>query len=63
MTRTGSAQVDPAEISALIVNGFINYNNDFRKITRRAKKRFETRDWSSNQSDAVERIEQRVHGG
>ena len=57
MTRTGSAQVDPAEISALIVNGFINYNDDFRKITRRAKKRFETRDWSSNQSDAVERIE------
>ena len=57
MTRTGSAQVDPAEISALIVNGFINYNDDFRKITRRAKKRFETRAWSSNQIDAVERIE------
>lgn len=57
MTRTGSAQVDPAEISAIVVDGFINYNDDFRKITRRAKKRFETRDWSSNQSDAVERIE------
>ena len=57
MTRTGSAQVDPAEISALIVNGFINYNDDFRKITRRAEKRFETRAWSSNQIDAVERIE------
>lgn len=57
MTRTGSAQVDPAEISAIVVDGFIDYNDDFRKITRRAKKRFETRDWSSNQSDAVERIE------
>ena len=61
MTRTGSTPVDPAEISAVIVNGFINYNNDFRKITRRAKKRFETRDWSSNQSDAVERIELYEH--
>ncbi|MFQ6004790.1 MAG: isocitrate dehydrogenase kinase/phosphatase AceK regulatory subunit, partial [Woeseia sp.] len=48
---------DPAEISALIVDAFIGYNNDFRKITRRAKMRFERCDWSSNQKDAVQRIE------
>ncbi len=57
MTLRGSAKVDPAEVAAAIVDAFINYNNDFRKITRRAKKRFETRDWSRNQKDAVERIE------
>lgn len=48
---------DPAEIAALIVAAFIGYNNDFRKITRRARRRFERRDWSSNQHDAVQRIE------
>ncbi|MFQ5983574.1 MAG: isocitrate dehydrogenase kinase/phosphatase AceK regulatory subunit, partial [Woeseiaceae bacterium] len=47
----------PAETAALIVNAFKNYNNDFRRVTRRAKRRFETRDWSRNQDDAVERIE------
>jgi len=57
MTPRGSANVDPAEVAAVIVDAFINYNNDFRKITRRAKRRFETRDWSRNQKDAVERIE------
>lgn len=56
MTPRGSSTVDPAEIAAIIVSAFISYNNDFRKITRRAKRRFETRDWSGNQTDAVERI-------
>ena len=57
MTPRGSTKVDPAEVAALIVDAFVNYNNDFRKITRRSKRRFETRDWSRNQKDAVERIE------
>ncbi len=57
MTPRGSSKVDPAEVAALIVDAFINYNNDFRKITRRSKNRFESRDWSRNQKDAVERIE------
>lgn len=48
---------EAAEIAASIVDAFIVYNNDFRKITQRAKKRFETRNWRSNQKDAVERIE------
>ncbi len=57
MTPKGPSKVEPAEIAAVIVAAFINYNNDFRKITRRSKRRFETRDWSRNQKDAVERIE------
>jgi isocitrate dehydrogenase kinase/phosphatase len=50
-------KVDAADVAMAIVSAFINYNNDFRKITRRAKRRFETRDWAGNQNDAVERIE------
>jgi isocitrate dehydrogenase kinase/phosphatase len=57
VTPDDTATPDPADIAAVIVNAFIAYNNDFRKITRRARRRFETRDWSSNQNDAVERIE------
>lgn len=57
MTPRGHPKVDPAEIAAVIVGAFINYNDDFRKITRRSKRRFESRDWSRNQKDAVERIE------
>jgi isocitrate dehydrogenase kinase/phosphatase len=57
VTPQGSANVDPADLAAVIVSAFISYNNDFRRNTRRAKRRFETRDWSRNQVDAVERIE------
>lgn len=57
MTPKGSVRFDPAGISAVIVAAFNDYNSDFRKVTRRAKRRFETRDWSGNQKDAVARIE------
>jgi isocitrate dehydrogenase kinase/phosphatase len=57
VTPKESANIDPAEIAAVIVNSFVRYNNDFRKITRRAKGRFEMCDWSRNHVDAVERID------
>ena len=57
MTPRGSENINPGACAAVIVSAFINYNEDFRRITRRAKRRFETRDWSSNHKDAVERIE------
>ncbi len=40
-----------------IFQAFINYNNNFRRITERAKKRFEKREWSAAQRDLGERIE------
>ena len=40
-----------------IRDGFADYNSRFRAITRRAKQRFETRDFSAARADAVERIE------
>jgi len=36
---------------------FADYNARFRAITRRAKGRFERREWAERRNDAVERIE------
>ena len=40
-----------------IAAAFAAYNGEFRAITRRAKSRFEARDWHGSQQDAVERID------
>ncbi|MGH8474418.1 MAG: bifunctional isocitrate dehydrogenase kinase/phosphatase [Methylococcales bacterium] len=44
-------------IASTICDDFTEYNAEFRAITRRARTRFETRDWKGSQRDAVERIE------
>ena len=40
-----------------IYDGFRNYNNNYRKITRRARRRFERSEWNEAQRDLSERIE------
>src|SRR5688500_13585390 len=40
-----------------IVEAFVDYNAEFRAITRRAPARFDGCDWKGSQRDAVERIE------
>jgi isocitrate dehydrogenase kinase/phosphatase len=40
-----------------VVEGFLRYNDAFRRITLRAPARFAARDWCGSQADAVERIE------
>ncbi len=45
------------ECAQAIVDAFVAYNADFRAVTRRAPQRFEARDWTGSQRDAVERIE------
>ncbi|HEY5703490.1 MAG TPA: bifunctional isocitrate dehydrogenase kinase/phosphatase [Gammaproteobacteria bacterium] len=45
-----------AESSQIIYDGFVRYNSAFHKITRRARTRFEQRDWQGHQDDIVERI-------
>lgn len=45
------------KIASTICDDFSDYNNEFRAITRKARTRFETRDWKGSQRDAVERIE------
>jgi len=46
---TGSSQI--------IYDGFVQYNNAFHRITRRARTRFEKRDWKGHQQDIVERVD------
>ncbi|MBL8297507.1 MAG: bifunctional isocitrate dehydrogenase kinase/phosphatase [Rhodanobacteraceae bacterium] len=53
MTATSPA----AETATLIHEGFVDYHAQFRAVTQRAQRRFETRDWDGAGGDAVERIE------
>lgn len=46
-----------AGIAAAIRDAFLAYNDEFRTITRRAKGRFESRDWKGGQRDSAERID------
>ncbi len=48
---------DPLAAAHYIAAAFVDYNNEFRAITRRAPQRFEERDWRGSQRDVVERIE------
>jgi isocitrate dehydrogenase kinase/phosphatase len=48
---------DEAEPARLIARAFVNYNTEFRNLTRRAPARFEQRDWKGSQTDAVQRID------
>lgn len=50
--------IDSARSAARRIAGaFVEYNAEFRGITRRAPLRFDGRDWKGSQRDAVERIE------
>ena len=46
-----------AECSQIIYDGFIRYNQAFHRITRRARTRFEQRDWQGHQQDIVARVD------
>lgn len=48
---------EPGPIAVLIRDAFADYHARFGEITRRARRRFETRDWAGARDDAVERIE------
>ncbi len=53
------AQVKPdvARCSRLIYEGFEGYNRQFRRLTDRARRRFEQRDWKGQIQDIGERLE------
>ncbi len=50
-------QLDVARCSRLIHEGFESYNRQFRRITDRARRRFEERDWKGQIQDIGERVE------
>jgi isocitrate dehydrogenase kinase/phosphatase len=57
-----AAEVEPPTDAARlcarhIAQAFADYNAEFRSITRRAPLHFDSRDWTTSQRDAVQRIE------
>ena len=56
MGRHDDGMVRADAIAQLIHDAFADYHARFAEITRRAKSRFETRDWAGARQDAVERI-------
>lgn len=51
-----SCMHDATVIASLIAEAFADYHAQFAAITRRARRRFEQRDWSAAREDAVQRI-------
>ncbi len=47
---------DLTETASMIFSAFVKYNNNFIRITKRAKERFEKKDFSGSQKDLIERI-------
>ena len=50
-------QILICEAAAGIHEGFVNYNNNYRRISQRARSRFENRDWAGARTDLSARIE------
>ena len=44
------------ETASMIFSAFVKYNDNFIRITKRAKERFEKKDFSGSQKDLIERI-------
>ena len=47
----------PERAAALVYEGFERYQREFLEVTRRAKRRFERRDWQGGQADTRERLD------
>src|SRR5690606_31637741 len=47
----------PERAASLILDAFLDYNARFSDITRRARRRFERRDWKHDRVDAAARID------
>ena len=46
-----------AYAAGLIFDGFQKYNEGFKRITARARRRFELRDWGGHQQDIIDRVD------
>jgi len=57
VASSGARDALVQDCAQTLVDIFADYNAEFRAITRRARVRFEERDWHGSQRDAVERIE------
>src|SRR5258705_9882478 len=57
MPGGGGAGPSAAEGAAIIAGAFQSYMDRFRTLTRRARRRFEERDWAAAQQDSGERLD------
>lgn len=55
--ETSAAASVAVQSARFVAAAFVDYDDEFRAITRRAPHRFEARDWRGSQKDVVERIE------
>ncbi len=55
--RAAASSSIQARAAALVLDAFLDYNERFSDITRRARRRFERRDWKYAQVDAAARID------
>ena len=56
MTQANASTIQH-RAAALVLDAFLDYNARFSDITRRAKRRFERRDWKYVRVDAAARID------
>ncbi len=57
MSDSGATDSEPIAVGATAITAaFADYLAQFQAVTRRAKFRFETRDWHAHQADALERL-------
>jgi isocitrate dehydrogenase kinase/phosphatase len=59
VSTASAASLLPAGAATAIRDAFETYQAGFRHITRRARSRFEERDWRGGQEDALERLDLR----
>jgi len=57
MTESASDSALAASLASCIAQGFEDYHHGFAQISRRARERFQHRDWAAAKTDAVARIE------
>jgi isocitrate dehydrogenase kinase/phosphatase len=56
-SQSGLAKSRVLEATQAILSGFDAYQDQFKRITRRARGRFESQDWHSMQADALQRLD------
>jgi isocitrate dehydrogenase kinase/phosphatase len=56
MTENPFAKLLPYDVAHLILGEYIKYYHQYKRITKRAKIRFEIKDWHGVQTDARERV-------
>ncbi len=58
MTLSGFEELIPCDVAHVILGDYLSYHHQYKRINKRARYRFEQKDWVGIQKDANVRIEQ-----